>query len=67
VPTGEIKLPDMRLHHHCIRVREIEGQRAFNHACSTGLLRLVKSQWALMTEGITEMMKCNGPGGKELG
>lgn len=64
VPTGEIKLPDMRLHHRCAQVREMEGQRAFNHACFTGLPRLVKSRWPLMTEGIAEMMKCNGPRGK---
>lgn len=46
VPTGEIKLPDMRLHHHCAQVGEIEGQRAFKHACLTGLLRLVKKLMA---------------------
>lgn len=39
----------------------------FNHACFTGLLRLVKSLWPLMTEGIAEMMKCNGPRGKGFG
>lgn len=36
------------------------GQRAFNHASFAGLPCLVKSQWPLMTERITEMMKCNG-------
>lgn len=67
VPTGEIKLPDMRLHHNCVVVKEVVGQRAFNQACFAGLPCLVKSQWPLMTERITEMIKCNGPRGKGLG
>lgn len=64
LPTREIKLPAMRLHHRCAQVRKMQGQRAFNHACFTGPPRLVKCRWPLMTEEIGDMMKCNGPRGK---
>lgn len=67
VPTGEIKLPDLRLHHRRALVRKTEGQRVFNYACFTGPPRLVKSRWPLMTKGIANMMKCNGPSGKRTG
>lgn len=66
-PRGEIKLPDTRLHHFRARARRMEGQRVFNHACFTGPLRLVKSWWPLMTKGMADMMKRNGPRGERIG
>lgn len=67
VPTGEIKLPDTRFHHCRASARRTEGQRVFNHACFTAPPRLVKSWWPLMTKGIAEMMKRNGPRGERIG
>lgn len=64
VPTGEIKLPDTRLHHWRAPARRTAGRRVFNHACFTGPPRLVKSRWPLMTKGIAGMMKRNGPRGE---
>lgn len=67
VPTGEIKLPDTRLHHCRSPARRTAGRRVFNHACFTGPPRLVKSWWPLMTKGIAGVMKRNGPRGERIG
>lgn len=67
VPTGEIKLPDTRLHHCRAPARRTAGRRVFNHACFTGPPRLVKSWWPLMTKGIAGVMKRNGPRGERIG
>lgn len=67
VPTGEIKLPDTRLHHCPAPARRTAGRRVFNHACFTGPPRLVKSWWPLMTKGIAGVMKRNGPRGEGIG